>query len=81
MARRAAKRPGRMGRMGSGSYWVKSSFSFSNGNCIEVTSLYGGTVGVRDSKNAEGLVLRFTQPEWHAFLGGVRNGEFGGPGT
>ena len=73
MARRAAKRPG------SGSYWVKSSFSFSNGNCIEVASLNGDAVGVRDSKNAEGLVLRFTQPEWHAFLGGVRNGEFGGP--
>ena len=73
MARHAAKRPG------SGSYWVKSSFSFSNGNCIEVASLNGGSVGVRDSKNAEGLVLRFTQPEWHAFLGGVRNGEFGAP--
>jgi len=73
MARRAAKRPG------SGSYWVKSSFSFSNGNCIEVASLKGGTVGVRDSKNAEGLVLRFTQPGWRAFVGGVRNGEFGGP--
>jgi len=77
MARRAAKRSG----TGSGSYWVKSSFSFANGNCIEVASLYEGAVGIRDSKNAEGLVLRFTQPEWHAFLGGVRNGEFGGPGT
>ena len=73
MARRAAK------RSGSSSYWVKSSFSFSNGNCIEVASLNEGAVGVRDSKNAQGLVLRFTQPEWHAFLGGVRNGEFGGP--
>ena len=75
MARRAAKRPG------SGSYWVKSSLSFSNGNCIEVASLNGGTIGVRDSKNAEGLVLRFTQAEWRAFLGGVRDGEFGGPDT
>jgi hypothetical protein len=78
MARRAAKRSG---RTGSGSYWVKSSFSFSNGNCIEVASLNEGAVGVRDSKNAEGLVLRFSQPEWHAFLGGVYNGEFDGPGT
>ena len=75
MARRAAKRPG------SGSYWVKSSSSFSNGNCIEVANLYGGAVGIRDSKDAEGLILRFTQPEWHAFLGGVRHGEFDGPGT
>jgi len=77
MARRAAKRPGES----SGSYWVKSSFSFSNGNCIEVANLYGGAVGIRDSKDAKGLVLRFTHPEWHAFLGGVRNGEFDGPGT
>ena len=77
MARRAARRPGEC----SGSYWVKSSFSFSNGNCIEVASLYGGAVGIRDSKDTEGLVLRFTQPEWHAFLGGVRDGEFDGPGT
>ncbi|HUC26339.1 MAG TPA: DUF397 domain-containing protein [Streptosporangiaceae bacterium] len=73
MVRRAAERPD------SGSYWVKSSFSFANGNCVEVASLNGGTVGVRDSQNAEGLVLRFSQPEWHAFLGGVRNGEFDGP--
>ena len=78
MARRAAKRPG---RMGSGSYWIKSSFSFSNGNCIEVASLNGGAVGVRDSRNAEGLVLRFTQSVWHAFLGGVRDGELGGPSS
>jgi Domain of unknown function (DUF397) len=73
MARRAARRPG------SGSYWVKSSFSFSNGNCVEVASLYGGDVGVRDSKDAAGLVLRFTPGEWLAFLGGVRNGSFDGP--
>lgn len=75
MARRTAKRPG------SGSYWMKSSFSFSNGNCVEVASPYGGAVGVRDSKDAEGLILRFTPLEWHAFLGGVRNGEFDGSGT
>jgi hypothetical protein len=33
-------------------------------------------VGVRHSKEAGGAVLRFTPDEWHAFLGGVRNGEF-----
>ena len=73
MARRAARRPG------SGSYWVKSSFSYSNGNCVEVASLYGGAVGVRDSRDADGLILRFDTREWHVFLGGVRNGEFDGP--
>jgi hypothetical protein len=56
--------------------WVKSSLSFANGNCVEVASLPGGMVGVRDSKETTGPVLKFTPDEWHAFLGGVRNGEF-----
>ncbi len=58
------------------SYWIKSSLSFSNSNCVEVASLPGGEIGVRDSKDSAGPVLRFTPGEWHAFLGGVRNGEF-----
>jgi len=61
---------------GADSQWIKSSLSFSNGNCVEVTGLAGGDIGVRDSKNSEGPVLRFTTDEWRAFLGGVRNGEF-----
>jgi hypothetical protein len=61
---------------GSGSYWTKSSLSFSNGNCVEVATLPDNEVGIRDSKNTAGPVLRFTPDEWHAFLGGVRNGEF-----
>ncbi len=64
------------GRSGPDSQWTKSSLSFSNGNCVEVASLSGGEIGVRDSKDSEGPVLRFTSDEWHAFLGGVRNGEF-----
>lgn len=61
--------------------WLKSSFSFANGNCVEVADLPGGHVGVRDSKDPHGLVLRFTPGEWHAFIGGVRNGEFDGFGS
>jgi hypothetical protein len=63
-------------RPGPGPYWVKSSLSFANGNCVEVASLSNGGVGVRNSRDSEGLVLQFTPDEWHAFLGGVRNGEF-----
>jgi hypothetical protein len=73
--KRLARR-GRQERPGSGSSWVKSSLSFANGNCVEVANLPSGEIGVRDSKNSEGPVLRFTPDEWHAFLGGVRNGEF-----
>jgi hypothetical protein len=61
---------------GSGPDWVKSSLSFSNGNCVEVASLPDGEIGVRNSRDPAGAVLRFTSDEWHAFLGGVRNGEF-----
>ena len=69
-------RPTHSGRPGSGPRWVKSSLSFSNSNCVEVAGLPDGEVGVRHSKNPEGMVLRFTPGEWSAFLGGVRNGEF-----
>jgi hypothetical protein len=54
--------------------------SYANGNCVEVSSLPGGEIGVRNSRNSAGPVLRFTSDEWHAFLGGVRNGEFDGFG-
>src|SRR6266487_671615 len=67
---------GRSERPHQGSSWIKSSLSFSNGNCVKVASLPDGEIGVRDSKDAAGPVLRFTSGEWDAFLGGVRSGEF-----
>jgi len=60
----------------AGLSWIKSSLSFSNGNCVEVAGLPDGGVGVRDSKDPSGPVLRFTPGEWHAFIGGARVGEF-----
>jgi len=56
--------------------WTKSSLSFANGDCVEVACLPDGTIGVRDSKDTAGPVLRFTASEWKAFVGGARNGEF-----
>jgi Domain of unknown function (DUF397) len=70
--------PASQGRSVPEPHWVKSSLSFCNSNCVEVASLSGGQIGVRDSKDTEGPVLRFTPGEWDAFLGGVRNGEFDG---
>ena len=64
-------------RPSSGSYWIKSSASYANGNCVEVASLPGGEIGVRNSRDSAGAVLRFAPDEWRAFLGNVRNEEFG----
>ena len=61
-----------------GSPWLKSSISYANGNCVEVASLPGGEIGVRNSRDSAGPVLKFTSEEWLAFLIGVRNGEFDG---
>jgi hypothetical protein len=61
--------------------WVKSSLSFSNGNCVEVAELPDGSVGIRNSRDPAGAVLSFTQGEWRAFLAGARLGEFDRFGT
>lgn len=68
-------------RSGTDLTWVKSSFSFANGNCLEVASLPGGGTGVRDSKDTAGPVLRFTPAEMAAFLDGAKAGEFDGYGS
>jgi hypothetical protein len=57
--------------------WMKSSLSYANGDCVEVARLPDGQIGVRDSKDPAGPVLRFTPLEWAAFTAGVRNDEFG----
>jgi len=58
--------------------WRKSSRSRRD-ECVEVR-LRVDHVQVRDSKDQQGPVLSFTHAEWHAFLAGVRLGEFEVPG-
>lgn len=55
--------------------WIKSSFSLSNGHCVEVASLVGSVVAVRDRKDQDHPVLRFAPDEWHAFLDNVCDGK------
>lgn len=52
--------------------WVKSSYSMTNGNCVEVAELPARAVGVRDSKNPQGQVLRFAPQEWDLFTRALR---------
>jgi hypothetical protein len=43
---------------------------------VELAAFPDGTVGVRDSKDPDGPVLRFTRTEIGAWIAGVRDGEF-----
>lgn len=52
--------------------WRKSSFSMSNGDCVEIAVLADAHVGVRDSKAAAEPHLRFRPDVWTAFLGNIR---------
>ena len=57
-----------------GEGWRKSSFSMSNGHCLEAARLAGGSIGVRDSRDSkpDRLVLRFEPEIWTAFLSEIR---------
>lgn len=55
--------------------WRKSSHSLNNGTCVEVAGALV-TVAMRDSKDPDGPVLRFSRSTWESFVTGVKDGEF-----
>lgn len=57
--------------------WIKSLYSNSGANCVEIAHTALGNVAVRDAKESHGPSLRFTRSEWQAFVSGVKSGEFG----
>jgi hypothetical protein len=59
----------------SNARWFKSSASGNNGACVEV-AVIGEYVGVRNSKDPSKTPHVYTHAEWHAFLEGVKAGEF-----
>ncbi len=62
--------------------WRKSSFSGGNNGsegCVEVAFLPDGGVAIRDTKDRSLAPHLYTATEWHAFLAGVRAGEFDRP--
>lgn len=61
----------------SGLEWRKSSRSYGAGECVEVAAPYGERIDVRDSRNPQGAVLRFTSAEWSAFITVIRTGRPG----
>ncbi|MGH3589210.1 MAG: DUF397 domain-containing protein [Pseudonocardia sp.] len=62
----------------TGLTWRKSSYSNgTGGDCVEVAALPDGGRLVRDTKDdGRGPFLRFTESEWHAFVLGMKAGEF-----
>ncbi|MBH5336028.1 DUF397 domain-containing protein [Streptomyces pactum] len=58
--------------------FFKSSHSGGNAGqeCVEVATNVSGIVAVRDSKDPDGLLLRFTSEAWLAFQVGIQRGEF-----
>lgn len=58
--------------------WRTSTHSGPDGGeCVEVADLADGHRAVRHSKHPTGPALIFTPSEWHAFIKGVKDGEFG----
>ncbi len=56
--------------------WRTSSFSQNNGTCVEVAELSDGRVAVRNSNHPDDGVVLFTRAEMHAWIAGVKAGEF-----
>jgi hypothetical protein len=59
----------------SGRDWRRSRRSYGGGACLEAAS--GTHIHVRDSKNPQGVVLRFGPAQWNAFVDGVRSDALG----
>lgn len=58
------------------STWKKSTKSSQSGQCVSWSlDDQPGMVSVRDTKDPNGPILRFTPAEWRAFLDGARKGE------
>jgi hypothetical protein len=56
--------------------WIKAAASGGGGgDCVEMRR-HGDAVEVRDSKNPDGPVLRFTHTEFAAWLDGAKQSEF-----
>jgi Domain of unknown function (DUF397) len=55
--------------------WIKASRSSGGSECVEMRR-HRGVVEVRDSKDPDGAVLRFTRAEFVAWIDGAAKGEF-----
>jgi hypothetical protein len=56
--------------------WQKSRRSNSQGNCVELAKLPGGSVAVRNSRYPHGPALVYTFAEIEALILGAKDGDF-----
>jgi hypothetical protein len=56
--------------------WRKSTRSNPSGNCVEIATLPGGQIAVRNSRHPMGPVLIYTAEEIAAFVTGAKAGDF-----
>ncbi len=61
--------------MNDTSAWIKATASNGAGQCVEMRRT-GDSIDVRDSKDPNGAVLRYTPGEFSAWLDGAKKGEF-----
>jgi Domain of unknown function (DUF397) len=59
-----------------GASWRKSSYSNSQGNCVEFAALADGSVAMRNSRDPQGPARIYTRAEISALLSGAKDGEF-----
>lgn len=58
--------------------WRKARRSLNHGACAEVANR-SGMVAMRDSKDPQGPVLRYTANSWRTFIDAAKAGSFDAP--
>jgi len=53
--------------------FVKSTYSNTGGECVEVARNIPHTIAVRDSKDPDGAILRLNPTTWEQFTASLEN--------
>jgi Domain of unknown function (DUF397) len=59
-----------------GAIWHRSSYSGTQGNCVEFARNLLGLVAVRDSKDRDGAIITVTGQGWERFIHTLKRGKY-----